>query len=618
MCATTVASSPTPAVSNSDAPVRTTKPPELYMKAASEIGVRVVSLPPAARSGSPRTDFIHDHSHFMAEIGREFSVRRLAGKEIDLFALYKAVLERGGLLNVISNRAFKLVARALAIPRACTSAPFILRVEYEKILFLYEQRHVCGVMPLNSSPMFTSTSARPSYSLNSMRRSTPSPSPPPHSNVTGSTQKLRPRRQAALAATNAVAAAVSDDPYSYPLFPRRRVSSVDEAVDENMVESEIVNENAPHALYVPGQAGERERVVSALWSPIADDVAWALGTLNALSFDIRNLFVASDFHGVLEGLHEVLRRHLVDVEKKRMYGVESGKELFDHNAPRHRSMSALNVHQTGYMDTASGVGISSDPSREESLRSSSLQQYPNLFNLADPIAVDREQCAVVATNILRNMSFFDRNAILLADSAPILNISATMIGTVEIPANLRDGLVDMWINVSPYLNASKNAPGNIVLKTCIDLLDPFREGSDLQRFTNCGEVLARLAASPERNEAPIVETFEETLPRLVDMLGGRNRRYINAGLAALCNLSAFDWPAREAIARVPRALERLVCMLPDPELSPRAALTLQNLAEAPNNRTLMLAYENRLAEMTMMGTPAAETLASILFELADD
>lgn len=592
-----------------------------YKKAASQIGIHLVSISHATRTGNPRSDFLNDHASFMNDIRRPYKVRRLGGADIDIYALYKAVLERGGLQNVITTRAFKLVARTLMLPRSCTSAAFILRVEYEKILYPYEQRHVCGTMPLDSNPLLPAPRNRRSYAgLQSIHRpsTSPSPLPQPSLAIHPLQKPARPRRQAALAATTAVAAAVSDDPYNYPLFPRKRLTGLDDIVDDNLVENEIINDNAPHGLYVPGQSGERERVVSALWSPIADDVAWALGTLNALSFDIRNLFVATEFHGVLEGLHQVLNRHLEDVLKKRRFGVENGLEMTDDNAPRDRPMPAMNVQHTGYMDTGAGVGVTNDMMREEAMRSSSLQQYSNLFNLADPISIDREQCAVVATNVLRNMSFYDRNAIHLANSPPILQISAHMIRTVDVPANLREGLIDMWINVSPYLDASKPLAGNVVLKTCIDLLDPFREGSDLQHFTNCGEVFARLAASPERNEAAIVATFDETLPRLVDMLGGRNRRYINAGLAALCNLSAFDWPARDSIARVPRALERLVCMLPDPEFAPRAALTLLNLAEAPNNRAVMLAFENRFVELAMTPTPAADTLASMLFDLSHD
>lgn len=612
-----------------------------YQAAAQNIGIKLQALKSQTPGLDPRAAFLRDHAAFLALHQVELKIRRIGGAELDIYGLYRAVLERGGLQAVILSRAFKMVAKTLNLPKSCTSAAFILRVEYEKLLYIYEQAHVWGRSPEQLAPLYPADKARraapilrtaalaaalpPSAQL-------PPPSAPQHPPpVYGAVHPLhprpistRPRRQAALAATTAVAAAVSDDPYGFPVFPKRsRLTGLDEASllphEEALVDDQIVNDNAPHALYVPGQPGEKERVVSALWSPMHDDVAWALGTLNALSFDLRNLFIAQEFPGILDALYEVLNRHLEDILRKRAYGVAAGMEEIDLRAPRDVQLAAVDVRDAGYVATGPGIGVAQNGLHQGALRSSSLQQYPNLFNLADPIAIDREQCAVVAVNILRNMSFFDRNAMFLATSINMLGISAVMIKTASIPANLRAGLVDMWINVSPYMNASPNNAGSTVLATCVSLLDPHnKEGADPSRFTNSGEVLARLAASPERNEAAIVVTFPELLPRIVDMLGGKHKRIANAALAALCNFSAFDWPARDTIARVPRALDRLVGMLADTEFAPRAALTLLNLAESPNNRSVMIAYEATLVEFAMTPSPAADTVASILFDLSYD
>lgn len=605
---------------------------ERHRQAAEQVGVTMIAQTSqnAPTSGDKRDDFLQDHERFMREIGRDYRIRTIGGAPLDLYSLYKAVLSRGGLQAVILTRAFKMVARTLDLPKSCTSAAFILRVEYEKLLYAYEQKHMWARDPAQVAPLFP---ADRGSRYNAFRNIPPLTFPtqvpqPPPTQPFGAVHPLqkstsRPKRQAALAASNAVAAAVSDDPYGFPVWPRRsRLTGLDETSltghEEALVEDEIVNENAPHGLFVPGQPGERERVVSALWSPMHDDVAWALGTLNALSFDLRNVFVAQDFPGILDALHEVINRHLEDVMRLRRHGVAAGMEERNDSAPRDVPLSAVDVRATGGDDTAPGAGITHDRMVDDCARSDSLQQYPNLFNLVDPIAIDRQQCAVVAVNVLRNMSFFDRNAIFLANSAKILSISACMIQTIEVAANLRDGLMDMWINVSPYLNASVGSAGNMVLETCIRMLDPFMDGAEVMRFTNCGEVLARLAASPERNEAAMVASMDKLLPRLVDMLGGRDKRYVSAGLAAFCNCSAFDWVARERMARVPRALERLVIMLSDPEMAPRASLTLLNLAEAPNNRSVMLSYEAKLVEVAMSGSPAADTIASVLFDLGND
>lgn len=583
------------------------------------------------RTGDVRTDFLTDLSAFLHQHSIELKLRKIGGAELDVYGLYRAVIERGGLQAVMVSRAFKMVAKTLNLPKSCTSAAFILRLEYERLLYAYEQKHVWNRDFHNIAPLYpVDKSRRPSHAPSKppVPSATASPAHASHTQLYGAVHPLqkpplRPRRQAALAATTAVAAAVSDDPYAYPVFPRRsRLTGLDEAAltphEEALVDEEIINDHVPHAVYVPGQPGEKERVVSALWSPMHDDVGWALGTLNALSFETRNTFHAHEFPGILDALHEVLNRHLEDVLRKRTLGVAAGVEFCDAGAPANVGLAAVDVRATGYDGTGAGVGVLRAEFGHDALRNSSLQQYPNLFNLADPIAVDREQCAVVAVNILRNMSFHDRNAILVASAPQILSISAVMIQTLEVRANIRDGLVDMWINVSSFLNASLGSPGHTVLATCIKLLDPFQEGSDVSRFTNSTEVLARLAACPERNEVAIVSMFPALLPRIVDMLGGRNKKYVSAGLAALCNFSAFDWPARDAIARVPRTMERLVGMLGDAEFAPRAALTLMNLAESPNNRSVMISHETQLAEYALTPSPAADMVASVLFELSDD
>lgn len=602
-----------------------------YRECAAEAGVRLIAVNGVVgRSGDVRKDFMDDLERYMREIGADIRIRTIGGNKLDLYTLYVSVLERGGVQSVISTRSFRLIAKALNLPPSCTSAAYILRSDYEKMLYAYEQKHVWGRDADHLPTLFMTERVSRTSAAFAAATQTPNTNRarPKAMNTTKMVAapvntpgtSVRPKRQAALAASSAVAAAAAahEDDYGSPQITTRRsrTSGIDEsaltATQEAIVEEEV-NANAPHTVYIHGQTGERERVIGALWSTVYDDVSFALGTLNALSFDPRTNFQARLFPGLLDAFYELLHRHLQDVLRQRAFGLPYDAEEIDPRAPRIASMTAADVVDAG--DIAGSTGLCGAGSLT---RASSLQVYNNLFNVVDTVAVDREQCAVICVNILRNMSFIDRNAIFLSESRSILELSAEIIMTTKVPANLRDGLVDMWINVSPYLNVSKGYPGHIVLLTCIKLLDPFLEGSDFSRFTNCGEILARLAASPERNEEAFVAEFNDLLPRLVDMLGGKDRRYVNAGLAALCNCSAFDWPARSRIARVPRAMPRLVNMLTDPELAPRAALTLLNLAEAPSNRSVLLAYEKQLVEQAIKVSPASDTVASVLYDLSND
>lgn len=68
-----------------------------------------------------------------------------------------------------------------------------------------------------------------------------------------------------------------------------------------------MTEAMPHAPSVQGQQGERGRMVSATQSNFQGYVAWELGTLNALSLDFQNFFLAGELPHVLKGPADIRR-----------------------------------------------------------------------------------------------------------------------------------------------------------------------------------------------------------------------------------------------------------------------------------------------------------------------
>jgi len=71
--------------------------------------------------------------------GREnFKVPQIGGKELDLYKLYKEVINRGGSIQVSENKQWKEIVNALELPASCTSASFTLRNHYNRCLQLYE------------------------------------------------------------------------------------------------------------------------------------------------------------------------------------------------------------------------------------------------------------------------------------------------------------------------------------------------------------------------------------------------------------------------------------------------------------------------------------------------
>lgn len=71
--------------------------------------------------------------------GREnFKVPQIGGKELDLYRLYKEVINRGGSSLVSENKQWKEIVNALELPASCTSASFTLRNHYNRCLHAYE------------------------------------------------------------------------------------------------------------------------------------------------------------------------------------------------------------------------------------------------------------------------------------------------------------------------------------------------------------------------------------------------------------------------------------------------------------------------------------------------
>lgn len=90
-------------------------------------------------------------------------------------------------------------------------------------------------------------------------------------------------------------------------------------------------------------------------------------------------------------------------------------------------------------------------------QSFSLQQVKHFT------AIDREQYAIVKNSIPRNVSFPDRNVIQLTTTSQLLNLTAPMKNRMCVYASRQERSMHMWINVGPYLDASKGRAGPTIL-----------------------------------------------------------------------------------------------------------------------------------------------------------
>ncbi|XP_011696529.1 PREDICTED: protein dead ringer [Wasmannia auropunctata] len=92
-------------------------------------------------------DDTHDRKLFLDELftfmqNRGTPISRLpimAKSVLDLYELYKLVVQRGGLVEVINKKLWQEIIKGLRLPASITSAAFTLRTQYMKYLYPYEK-----------------------------------------------------------------------------------------------------------------------------------------------------------------------------------------------------------------------------------------------------------------------------------------------------------------------------------------------------------------------------------------------------------------------------------------------------------------------------------------------
>ncbi|XP_070150401.1 protein dead ringer isoform X2 [Polyergus mexicanus] len=88
-----------------------------------------------------RKEFLDNLFSFMQQRGTPINRLPIMAKSVlDLFELYKLVVMRGGLVEVINKKLWQEIIKGLRLPASITSAAFTLRTQYMKYLYPYEQQ----------------------------------------------------------------------------------------------------------------------------------------------------------------------------------------------------------------------------------------------------------------------------------------------------------------------------------------------------------------------------------------------------------------------------------------------------------------------------------------------
>ncbi|EYU41424.1 hypothetical protein ABFS82_07G038600 [Erythranthe guttata] len=357
-----------------------------------------------------------------------------------------------------------------------------------------------------------------------------------------------------------------------------------------------------------------KRIVLALQSGLKNELTWALNALTLLSFkekdEVRkDATPLAKIPALLDALLQViddwrdiaLPRVPIKSPRVRTLGTNSSVTGFQHVFPQQSEKITSKPRRSGWWF-----------------------EEDDLFNLDEEGRAEKLQCAVAASNIIRNFSFMPDNEVAMGQNRHCLE---TMFQCLEDYVTEDEELVtnalETIMNLGPLLDLrifSSSKPSHIKMteKRAVEAAMGML-GSSLKAWHCAGaELLGRLILNPD-NEPFLMPFAPQIYKRLVEMLNFTVSDAQAAAVGALYNLAEVNMDCRLKLASERWAVDRLLKVIktphPVPEICRKATLILENLVLEPQNKPLLLAYENAFADMLFSDNRYADAFARILYEL---
>ncbi|XP_065863194.1 armadillo repeat-containing protein LFR [Euphorbia lathyris] len=375
-----------------------------------------------------------------------------------------------------------------------------------------------------------------------------------------------------------------------------------------------------------------KRIVLALQSGLKSELTWALNTLTMLSFkekeDMRKDSLTK-IPGLLDALLQVIddwRDIALPKDSKKLRsrtlgansvvtGFGNGYEtLGSNNTPTHSGLG-------------SGSSVTDIPGHRSAAKGRKKQWWfdeDGLFNLDEEGRAEKQHCAVAASNIIRNFSFMPENEVVMAQHRHCLE---TVFQCIEDHCTEDEELVtnalETIVNLAPLLDLrifSSSKPSYIKMteKRAVEAIMGMLGSAIKAWHCAAAELLGRMIINPD-NEPFLLPFVPQIHKRLVDLLSIQALDAQAAAVGALYNLAEVNMDCRLKLASERWAVDRLLKVIrtphPVPEVCRKAAMIIESLVAEPQNKVLLLSYENTFAEILFSESRYSDTFARILYEL---
>ncbi|KAH7858791.1 hypothetical protein Vadar_028102 [Vaccinium darrowii] len=426
----------------------------------------------------------------------------------------------------------------------------------------------------------------------------------------GATTAAEKRRRAAVSSNSSAAAADAAAAPSSLLGPSLQVHST--FADQN-----------------------NKRIVLALQSGLKSELTWALNTLTLLSFkekeEVRkDATPLAKIPGLLDALLQVIDdwrdiakpRDFLRAPRVRLLGANSDVTGFGNEYESLNSNDAIPNPRVGPGSPVTEVSVQKNGNRTRPPLW--WLDEDGLFNLDDEGRAEKQQLAVAASNIMRNFSFMPENGVIMAQHRHFLE---TVFQCIEDHITEDEELVtnalETGVNLAPLLDLrifSSLKPSFIKItgKRAVQAIMGMLGSSVKAWHCPAAELLGRLIINPD-NEPFILPFGPQIYKRLVELLGFPAVDAQAAAVGALYNLAEVNMDCRLKLASERWAIDRLLKVIkaphPVPEVGRKAAIILESLVSEPQNKALLLPYENAFAEILFSDGRYSDTFGRILYEL---
>ncbi|GER25478.1 ARM repeat superfamily protein [Striga asiatica] len=368
-----------------------------------------------------------------------------------------------------------------------------------------------------------------------------------------------------------------------------------------------------------------KRIVLALQSGLKSELTWALNALTLLSFkekdDVRkDAIPLAKIPGLLDALLQI---------------IDDWRDLSFQKVLKKTQTVRANARVTGFgneYDTDSVMYpsvVSGFSNKDVSPQKLTPKARPScwwleedgLFNL-DEGRAEKQQCAVAASNIIRNFSFMPDNEVAMGQNRHCLEtLFHCLEGYATEDEELVTNALETIMNLGPLLelrifSSSKTSFVKMTEKRAVETLMKIL-GSPVKAW-HCAaaELFGRMVLNPD-NEQFLSPYLPQIYKRLVEMLSFPVGDAQSAAIGALYNHAETSTDCRLKLAneRWDRLLKLIKTPHPVPEICRKTTLILENLVSEPQNKPLLAAYENVFADLLFSETRYTDAFARILYEL---